>query len=37
MVEKFYAYYYGNRINAYEALKKRNRSEIVTSPVEKAE
>ncbi|MET3564128.1 hypothetical protein ABID30_003225 [Enterococcus rotai] len=37
MVEKFYAYYNGQRINAYEAIRKRNRSEITTSPVEEAE
>ncbi|EOH52474.1 hypothetical protein UA3_02600 [Enterococcus faecium EnGen0263] len=37
MVEKFYAYYKGKKINAYQALRKRNRSEIATSPVEKAE
>jgi hypothetical protein len=37
MVEKFYAYYKDKRVNAYKALKMRNRSEITTSPVEKAE
>lgn len=37
MVEKFYAYYKEKRINAYQALRKRNRSEIETSPIEKAE
>lgn len=37
MVDKFYAYYKGQKINAYKALRLKNRSEITTSPVTKAE
>ncbi|MGH1848623.1 hypothetical protein ABE869_17515 [Enterococcus gilvus] len=37
MVEKFYAYYKGNKIDAYEGRRKKIRREIQTTPVSKAE
>ncbi|MGM0241204.1 hypothetical protein [Enterococcus sp. AZ103] len=37
MVEKFYAYYKGTRIDAYEGRRKKLRREITTKPVSKAE